>query len=136
VTAPQAGLEGLLKRMDDPAFAQSLTGLEDLQPLKDQPAPSELTKRLTELAKGDTPEAKAAALRALGRGRDIGAAPILIEALGDPDPLIHQTAVDGLRYLSRDFANYGKALPADPVVRTVEANKWREWYRKIRPFGD
>ncbi|MBN8627889.1 MAG: hypothetical protein J0M17_20615 [Planctomycetes bacterium] len=136
VTAPQAGLEGLLKRMDDPAFAQSLTGLEDLQPLKDQPAPSELTKRLTELAKGDTPEAKAAALRALGRGRDIGAAPILIEALGDPDPLVYQTAVDGLRYLSRDFANYGKTLPADPIARRVEADKWREWYRKIRPFGD
>ncbi|MGC3966466.1 MAG: HEAT repeat domain-containing protein [Pirellulales bacterium] len=128
-------IDDVIRRLDDPNFVSSLNGLQDLQPIKDTPAPSELTKRLLELAQGDSPEAKGAALRALGKSRDVATAPILIEALLDPSPTVHQAAVDGLRFMTRDTDNYGKLLAADPVVRSVEAEKWRQWYRKIRPVG-
>lgn len=132
---PEDQIQALLKQLDDPTFVQSLSGLENLQPAKDKPAPNALTKRLQELARGDSPEAKAAALRALGRSHDLAGVPILIEAIHDANPTVHQAAVDGLRFLARDTENYGKPLSTDAATRAAEAKRWTEWYRKIRPAG-
>ncbi|MBA4019140.1 MAG: hypothetical protein C0483_18390 [Pirellula sp.] len=132
---PEDQIQALLKQLDDPNFVQSLSGLENLQPAKDKPAPNELTKRLLELAKGDSPESKAAALRALGRSHDLTGVPILIEAIHDENPTVHQAAVDGLRFLARETENYGKPLSTDAATRGAEAKRWTEWYRKIRPVG-
>ena len=132
---PEDQIQALLKQLDDPTFVQSLSGLENLQPAKDKPAPNALTKRLQELARGDSPEAKAAALRALGRSHDLAGVPILIEAVHDANPTVHQAAVDGLRFLARDTENYGKPLSTDAATRAAEAKRWTEWYRKIRPAG-
>ncbi len=132
---PEDQIQALLKQLDDPTFVQSLSGLENLQPAKDKPAPNALTKRLQELARGDSPESKAAALRALGRSHDLAGVPILIEAIHDANPTVHQAAVDGLRFLARDTENYGKPLSTDAATRAAEAKRWTEWYRKIRPAG-
>ena len=134
-TRPEDQIQALLKQLDDPAFVQSLSGLENLQPAKDKPAPNALTKRLLELAQGDSPESKAAALRALGRSHDLAGVPILIEAIHDANPTVHQAAVDGLRFLARETENYGKPLSTDAATRAAEAKRWTEWYRKIRPAG-
>ncbi len=61
--------------------------------------------------------------------------PILIEAIHDANPTVHQAAVDGLRFLARDTENYGKPLSTDAATRAAEAKRWTEWYRKIRPAG-
>ena len=134
-TRPEDQIQSLLKQLDDPTFVRSLSGLENLQPAKDKPAPNALTKRLIELSQGDSPEAKAAALRALGRSHDLTCVPILIEAILDASPTVHQAAVDGLRFMARDTENYGKPLSTDAATRAAEAKRWTEWYRKIRPAG-
>ncbi|MBL9092138.1 MAG: HEAT repeat domain-containing protein [Planctomycetaceae bacterium] len=132
-TSTEAQFDALVKQLENPAFIDTLTGLENLQPIPDTPAPDTLMKRLISLANGDSPEAKAAALRALGRCHDVSQAPLLIGAIGDPNPMVHQAAVDGLRFLTRDALNYGKPVAADEASRAAEAKRWTEWYRKVTP---
>jgi hypothetical protein len=132
---PDAQLADLVRRMDDPQFLSSFQGVENVGAAGEKAEPEKLVKRLLELAGDDNPEAKAAALRALGRTRNFDDVPVMIEAIRDPHPIVYQAAVDALRRFDRRIADYGKPLPADDALRAAEAADWRQWYRTIRPTG-
>jgi hypothetical protein len=132
---PDAQLAELMRQMDDPKFLASFQGVENLGPSAQKAEPEKLVKRLLEMAGDDNPQAKAAALRALGRTRNFDDLPVMIEAIRDPNPLVHQAAVDALRRFDRRSADYGKPVPADDALRAAEADSWRQWYRTIRPTG-
>jgi len=134
---PSEELEALLRRLDDPAFLAAISGVERMTATtastSDAPAPSELRNRLIALAKSDSADEQAAALRGLGRSENFDDVPLLIEALRDPRPAVHQAAVDALRYLARRSEEIGKPLPSNEPARLAEATRWVEWFRAIRP---
>jgi hypothetical protein len=130
---PGDALKDLARNLEDPKFLESLADLDRTAPLPDAPPPSELKQRLIELAGTNTPQLKAAVLTALGRTNDLDHVPLLIEALADPNPAVHQAAIDALRYLDRRSKELGKPLAPDPATRRAEAIQWHNWYRTIRP---
>jgi hypothetical protein len=132
---PNQQLADLVRKMDDPQFLAAFQGVENVGPAAQETEPEKLVKRLLELAGDDNPEAKAAALRALGRARNFDDVPVMIEAIRDPNPIVYQTAVDALRRFDRRIEDYGKPLPADDSLRAAEAALWRKWYHTIRPTG-
>lgn len=135
--APRAGdeLSTLTQKLQDPVFLTAIADVENRGPAADAPPPNELKQKLLALAKGDAPEDEAAALTGLGRTGDLDYVPLMIEAIRDPHPLVHQAAVDALRYLARRTDEFGKPLPTDAAARSAEATRWQEWYRLIRPPG-
>jgi len=132
---PNQQLADLVRKLDDPEFLAAFQGVENVGTAAEKIEPEKLVKQLLELAGDDNPEAKAAALRALGRARNFDDVPVMIEAIRDPNPIVYQTAVDALRRFDRRIEDYGKPLPADDALRAAEAASWRKWYRTIRPTG-
>lgn len=133
LATPGRDLAALARKLEDPQFMAALAGAESQSPLADAPPPSEFRKQLAELAESENPTEQAAALTALGRLDDFDRVPLLIAALSDARPPVHQAAVDALRFLARRADEIGRPLPSDEASRLAEATRWREWYRAIRP---
>jgi hypothetical protein len=93
-------------------------------------------KRLQELAKGDSPEARLAAVRALAKSRDFNSVPILIYALTDPDPAVAREARDGLRRISCRFDGFGMPDEPNETEKQAAVKEWRKWYLAVRPDAD
>ena len=91
---------------------------------------------LKELAGNASAEARLAAVRALGKQRNLDHVPTLIYALTDPDPVVVREARDGLRRIGRKFRGFG--LPDEPTELELHAAKrnWQAWYRAIRPDAE
>ena len=102
---------------------------------------ADLTKRTSQLARlrelvtNENFEARLAAVKTLGRARDLDNVPALIYALSDPDWRVVEAARDGLCFISRKFQGYGP--PPQPTEQQVQAARarWKEWYLAIRPEG-
>jgi hypothetical protein len=118
---------------DDPQFDQAVEGLEQQSLLDEDDNLSDVQKRLRALVKGQPPETRAAALRLLGRTRDLDNVPILIEALKDPDPGIFVAADDALRFMARKLRGAGYLGGTDDAMRKEIAKEWKAWYRAVRP---
>lgn len=118
---------------DDPHMEEVLRGLEGQSLVEEGDRLSEVQKRLRSMmAQAKTPEAKAAALKLLGRTRNLDDVPILIEALKDPDPVVFLAATDALRFLARKFGDAG-FFGVDEKGRKAAIEKWKTWYLEIRP---
>lgn len=118
---------------DDPQFDQAVEGLEQQSLLDEEDHLSDVQKRLRALVKGQPAETRAAALRLLGRTRDLDNVPILIEALKDPDPGIFAAADDALRFMARKLRGPGFLGGTDEAMRKEIAKEWKGWYRAVRP---
>lgn len=136
VARPLAGpAEELLARMEDPShpdFLRAVEGLEELTAQADAPLLSRHAEQLRRLAAGPSPEARAAALRALSRARNVDDAPLLIEALQDGDSQVAEAAREGLRFLARRFTSE-PAGELSEAQRQAERAQWKSWYQRIRP---
>jgi hypothetical protein len=118
---------------DDPHMEEILAGLEGQSLVQEGDRLNEVQKRLHALmAQAKTTEAKAAALELIGRTRNLDEAPLLIEALKDPNPVVLDAAVNALRFLARKFGNAGY-YGADKNGRKQAIQRWKAWYRDIRP---
>lgn len=115
---------------DDPELERLLEGLEQQSLVNEEDHLSEVQKKLRAMAHDKSPEARAAALRVLGRTRNLDDVPLLIEALKDDDPQIYLAADEALRFISRKFAGTGKSTR--PEIIPV----WKAWYRSIRPDAE
>ena len=93
-------------------------------------------RKLQQMAGEESPEARAAAVRALGASGDMENVPTLIFALTDPDAQIVLEARDGLRRISRKFSGFGLPDEPTPVQRDEAVKKWKAWYRTIRPDAE
>lgn len=92
-------------------------------------------ERLRRLAGSDRPEAKIAAITALGRSGELRNVPTLIFALHDPDPEVVLAADRALRRLSRTLAP-GLQPGFTEAERGAAIERWKSWYRKIDPTAE
>jgi hypothetical protein len=90
-------------------------------------------RRLEQLVKTGSPEARLLAVKALAKLRDLDYVPALLFALSDPDKQVVRAARDGLRYVSRQFEGFG---PPDDFTQQQQfdaVDAWKNWYRRVRP---
>lgn len=123
----------MLDDPDQPEVEKALARLHELAEAGDQELLTKHQKKLRDLAKDGSPQAKAAAIKALARTRDLDVVPLLIEALRNPEPLVYSEAELGLRFISRKFEG---VLPGDDeseAGRLAALEKWKEWFMSIRP---
>jgi len=93
----------------------------------------EEARRLQQLAKSGGPEGRILSVRALSRLRNLDYVPTLLYAMTDPDKRVVREARNGLRFVSRRFNGFG--LP-DNFTDSQQYNaldKWKSWYRRVRP---
>lgn len=109
-----------------------IEALESLPPQQVRLLVSDREEQLRRLAASDRPEAKIAALTALGRSGDLRNAPVLIFALNDPNPEVVLAADRALRRLSRRFEG-GLRPNFSETERQAAVEKWKAWYRQIDP---
>jgi len=127
--------EGLLAALNDPKVSKVSQALERLAelPLEErQELISKHAAKLRQMAGGRSPEARIAAVRALGRSGNLRHVPTLVYALTDPDPAVVRQARDALRRLSRKFGGF--ALPDNPSKAQLREaiGKWKAWYLAIK----
>jgi HEAT repeats/Prenyltransferase and squalene oxidase repeat len=90
-------------------------------------------RRLQQLVRGGEPEVRLLAVRALGRSGNLDYVPSLLYALTDPDPRVVLEARNGLRFISRSFKGYGPPDEFTEQQRYDALDKWKNWYKSIRP---
>jgi hypothetical protein len=135
----------MIGKSDDESF-EAFEQLSGAPVAEAQTLISKHAKRLKALAKGDSAEARGAAIRALAKRRNIDDVPILILALNDEDPAVVEEARDGLRRISCKFDGFG--LPDYPAgddeaavekwktARDAAVEDWENWYLAVRPDAD
>lgn len=139
--ALESNVDDVLKAFDDPNFTEiddakadqaaiameSLTGEEILQKTGGD------ARKLRMLALDKRVEVRRVGLQALVRTKDYRIAPILIKALGDPDPDCYRIARDGLRFLSRKTDDMGlpEKMPT-PEQRLAGITKWNKWFDGLK----
>ncbi len=133
----QGPAEEMLRLLEDPnneRFDEALVGLQDLSAEADEAMLAPLAVRMRRLAAGDSsPEARAAALTALARLRNLDDVPLFIHALADEDWRVVQAARDALRRISRKLDDFGVSLTDTPMQRARAIERWKEWFRAVRP---
>lgn len=130
----------------NPTEVDQLLGLLDesqsdaLDALLDDPAALQVTdvgpeqaRRLEQVVKSGPAGARLLAVRALGKLRNVDHAPTLIFALTDPDKRVVREARDGLRSISRNFEGFGPPDNFDKDEQGRAVERWKAWYRTIRP---
>ena len=126
----------LLKKGNDPAI---LRMIEESQTLK---LDGDVTKRqsqietLRKLVSSGAPDARALAVRTIGRARGLENVPTLLYALTDPDVTVVIEADKALRFVSRKTAGVG--LPPAPTGDDIKAAKasWKAWYLSVKPDAE
>jgi len=113
-----AALAGLVARY-------RVEGPKVLRPYKD---------RFRKLLTDRDPGLRKVAAWALARTADLDAAPLLIDALNDPDDSVVTVAREGLQLLSRKIEGFGPPTPSTPDQRRDAVKRWRDWYASIRPL--
>jgi hypothetical protein len=141
LSGPADKLLSIMENSQDPDFLAAVEGFAEktLEP-DDAQLPEHLV-RLKKLAGGDSPAARAVALRALAATGDLNHAPLLIFALQDSDWGVVRAARDGLRRLSRKFEQLGPEIPYQEdydrdhieTQRRKAIEAWKAWYRSVRP---
>lgn len=130
---PAMDLLAKMNDANDPKFEEAMRGLEETSLVDEGDRLTEVQKRLRQMAAGKSPEARAAALKLLGRLRDLDNVPLLIESLHDDDPQIFLAAIDALRFMSRKFSPAGQFAGENIDPRKESIKYWKAWYRDIRP---
>ena len=93
----------------------------------------EQARRLQQIVKSGEAAARLLAVRALSKLRDLDYVPTLLYAMTDPDKRVVREAREGLRYVSRRFSGYGLSDNFTDSERYNAIDKWKTWYRQVRP---
>ncbi|MCA9230539.1 MAG: hypothetical protein KDA57_07800 [Planctomycetales bacterium] len=120
----------MLEETGDQGFDALLNDPDSLQ--LGQAGPEE-ARRLQQIVKSGVPGARQLSVRALAQLRDLDYVPTLLYAMTDPDKRVVREARDGLRFVSRRFAGFGLPDEFDDTQRYDAIEKWKIWYRRIRP---
>jgi len=126
-------LLGLLEDVDNPKFDNLVALPPELVLSKDQQKRNAQVAKLEKIIRTGSYEARRIAVQNLGRSQGIDAVPILIFALTDPDETTMKAARDSLRFISRRIDGFGLPDKATPRERSQAQEKWRNWYRSVRP---
>ncbi len=125
-----------LEDPDDPDYTKAVEALSVLRPKESETFATKHRNRIRELAGGESPEARLAAVQALAKGGGLDAAPTLIYALSDPDLAVVRVAHDGLRRISRKLDRFDLPDNPNPAQRQAMIEKWKAWYRAVRPHAE
>jgi hypothetical protein len=131
--------EDMLKVLADPDNPDHDGAIEAVGEFAAEADDSTLAKhaaQLRSLAKGKSPEARALAVRALARTRNLDDVPTLVLALSDADERVVREAHNGLRFVSRKLGTIGPDPPAAGPDRRLAIQGWKDWYLKIRPNAE
>jgi hypothetical protein len=131
--------ERLLAALDDPdapEYAKAIEALAALPPKESETLAAKHRAKLQELAGGQSPDARIAAVRALAATGSLDNVPTLIYALSDPEPDVMRQARDGLRRISRKLDGFGPSDNPAPGERDEAIAKWKAWYRAVRPDAE
>lgn len=123
---------------DDPQFARAVEGFSQIVVKADDAMLSPHLVKLRDIAKSDSPAARAAAIKALAiaSGGKLDDVPTLIYALEDGDWGVRIAARDGLRFISRKFDGFGMDPQGPPEEWAAGIGKWKVWFRSLRPDAD
>lgn len=127
--------EELLRVLDDPTrpdYAAAVEGLVDAVQTLDEALLSRHARRLRRFSEEQDPDLRRAALRGLGRTRNLDHVPLLISALNDPEVEVAREAEAALRFVSRDLLR-PPATRWDEAGRRETIRRWTAWYLEIRP---
>jgi HEAT repeat protein len=80
------------------------------------------------------PGVRRVAAWALAHTEDMEVAPLLIDALVDPEEEVVAAARLGLQVLSRKIEGLGPPSPSTSEQRRAAAQRWRDWFHAIRPL--
>lgn len=133
LNAPAAQLLSLVEDASNPESVKAAEGLYALATAADESVLNQHAVQLRKLAGADSPEARMAAVTALGRARNLDNVPTLIFALTDPDTQVVTAALESLRYISRQRPGSTGTVIADETGRKVAIEYWKNWYLAIRP---
>jgi hypothetical protein len=140
VVKPLAGspaeLSESLSNPDNPNFDEAVEALQELASKGDPAKIKPLAGILNKLARSGPRLARLAAIRTIGRGRDLDQTPLLIHLLNDRDLEIMRESRDALRLLSRKFDGIGPGLKPTDEERAEAIEAWKGWFLSIRPDAD
>jgi len=107
--------------------------LNDPDSLRVSDAGPEEARRLQQIVKSGVPGARLLSVRALAQLRDLDYVPTLLYAMTDPDKRVVRQARDGLRFVSRRFGGFGLPDNFTDTQRYDALDRWKDWYRRVRP---
>jgi len=143
LAGPAGDMLEIMEKPDDPRFLEAVEGLKELVVKADDIMLSPHLVRLNKMAKNPSPEARAAAITLLGKSRDLDYVPTLIFALRDQDDRVVAAAWEALRFVSRRFDSFGMSPDfkgedekARAQAREKAIERWKEWYRTVRPDAE
>jgi hypothetical protein len=140
VVKPSLGAaDDLLKMLDDSKEADYEKALEMMDQLPSQQVESMLTahgEKLRKLTREQEPEARMAAVVALGKTRNLDNVPALIFALTDPDREVVIEARKALERIGRNPTGFGPQDDYNEEQRRIAVEKWKTWYLSLRPDAD
>ncbi len=123
-------LLGMLGDADNEALESLLSNSAAVQVGNASP---EEARRLQQIVKSGTAGARLLSVRALAQLRDLDYVPTFLYAMTDPDKRVVREARDGLRFVSRRFGGYGLPDNFTDPERFDALDKWKAWYRRVRP---
>ena len=126
----------LLDKPDNRDFDKSIDLLANLPSDKMKSLTAKYGAQIRQLVDNKSGTARLAAVRALGKTRDIDNVEPLLYALTDPDPTVVCAANEALLRIRR--------IPAAPTLpdnftaedRQLLIEKWKAWYQSIRPSAE
>jgi hypothetical protein len=140
VVKPDFGpAEDLLKMLDDPQGTDYEKAMEMMSELPSQQLETLFAAhgdKLRQLTRDQEPEARLAAVVALAKTRNLDHVPALIYALSDPDKDVVIEARKALERISRNPQGFGPPDDFNEEQRRAAAEKWKAWYRSLRPDAD
>ena len=130
--ADEIGL--LLDRPEHADFARALDALAELPVAEMEALTTKNLAKLEQLSRHRTAAARLAAVRALGRVRNVDHAPALIRALGDGNAEVVAEARAGLARIARRLGT--PSAPTNDLERREEVARWKAWYMSVRPDAE
>jgi hypothetical protein len=131
--------ESLLKALDgadDKDYDQALDLLAELPAADLESLVAKHGETLRRLVGNKSPEARLAAVRALGKATDLDNVPAFIYALSDPDPEVVRAAHEALLRVGRSPTLIRLPESFSDEDRRLAIEKWKAWYRAIRPAAE
>lgn len=131
---PAEKLLASLEQPDGRDFDKSVELLAALPGSQIESLTAKYGDKIRQLVGNKSPEARLAAVRTLGKTRNLDNVETLIYALTDPDPRVVRTAHNGLLRIRRS-SMVGNELPetfSDDDRRKL-VDHWKNWYQSIRP---
>jgi hypothetical protein len=123
-------LLGMLEGSAPEALQQLLDNPDSLRANRADP---ENARQLQQIVKSGVPGARIISVRVLAQQRNLDHVPTLLYAMTDPDKRVVREARDGLRRISRRIDGFGLSDNYTDTQRYDVIDKWKRWYRRVRP---